>query len=194
MNAMPQTFRKRLAIGAVTGLAVVGGIVGLSAYAAPGTTAEAAPVETIAVADVQEEGVRTANALTHEAALAMLDAAQDKAAELDQRVTVAIVDRNGNTIAMVKGDGAGPQSPDSAERKAYTAASWGQPTSALTEGATGDAPSIADIPGTLFLAGGVPVTFDGAPIAGIGVGGAPSGDIDEEIALAGLAALENADR
>ncbi|MEU3212844.1 heme-binding protein [Nocardiopsis alba] len=49
----------------------------------------------------------------------------------------------------------------------------------------------ADIPGTLFLAGGVPVTSDDAPIAGIGVGGAPSGDIDEEIAQAALEALED---
>ncbi|MEU6249601.1 heme-binding protein [Glycomyces sp. NPDC047010] len=181
--------RKRLAVGAVAGIAVVGGIVGVSAYAAPGTEAE--PIEAVAVAEVQDEGVRGTNALTHEAALAVLDAAQDKAAELDQRVTVAIVDRNGNTIAMVKGDGAGPQSPDSAEAKAYTAVSWGQATSALTENAVGEGATVADIPGTLFLAGGVPVAYDGAPIAGIGVGGAPSGDIDEEIALAGLAALED---
>ncbi|PRY59673.1 GlcG/HbpS family heme-binding protein [Glycomyces artemisiae] len=187
MNAI--NLRKRLAVGAVAGLAVVGGIVGASAYAAP--VAEAEPIEAVAVAEVQ--GVRGANALTHEAALAVLDAAQDKAAELDQRVTVAIVDRNGNTIAMVKGDGAGPQSPDSAEAKAYTAVSWGQATSDLTNAAKGNGATIADIPGTLFLAGGVPVTYDGAPIAGIGVGGAPSGDIDEEIALAGLAALEDLD-
>ncbi|NUQ87209.1 MAG: heme-binding protein [Glycomyces artemisiae] len=190
MNAI--NLRKRLAVGAVAGLAVVGGIVGASAYAAP--VAEAEPIEAVAVAEVQDGGVRGANALTHEAALAVLDAAQDKAAELDQRVTVAIVDRNGNTIAMVKGDGAGPQSPDSAEAKAYTAVSWGQATSDLTNAAKGNGATIADIPGTLFLAGGVPVTYDGAPIAGIGVGGAPSGDIDEEIALAGLAALEDLDR
>ncbi|THV32138.1 GlcG/HbpS family heme-binding protein [Glycomyces paridis] len=191
MNATPTTFRKRLAVGAVTGLAVVGGIVGVSAYAAPTAVAEAEPVDAIAVAEVQEDGVRASNSLTHEAAMAVLDAAQEKAAELDQRVTVTIVDRDGNTVAMVKGDGAGPQSPDSAEAKAYTAVSWGQATSDLTNAAKGNGPSIADIPGTLFLAGGVPVVFDGAPIAGIGVGGAPSGDIDEEIALAGLAALED---
>ncbi|SDK88780.1 Uncharacterized conserved protein GlcG, DUF336 family [Glycomyces sambucus] len=189
MNAIH--LRKRLAVGAVAGLAVVGGVVGLSAYAAPGTEAE--PIDAVTVAEVQEGGVRGASALTHEAALAVLDAAQDKAAELDQRVTVAIVDRSGNTVAMVQGDGAGPQSPDSAEAKAYTAVSWGRATSDLTEAAEGEGATIADIPGTLFLAGGVPVVYDGAPIAGIGVGGAPSGDIDEEIALAGLAALENLD-
>ncbi|NUP68114.1 MAG: heme-binding protein, partial [Nonomuraea sp.] len=54
---------------------------------------------------------------------------------------------------------------------------------------TGTGPSIADIPGTLVLGGGVPVTSGGAPIAGIGVGGAPSGDIDESIAQAALKAI-----
>ncbi|GAA1692132.1 heme-binding protein [Glycomyces endophyticus] len=185
MNAID--LRKRLALGAVAGLAVVGAVVGAGAYAAPETEAE--PIDAVAVAEVQEEGVRGANALTHEAALAVLDAAQDKAAELGERVTVAVVDRNGNTIALVKGDGAGPQSPDSAEAKAYTAVSWGQATSDLAGAAEGEGATVADIPGTLFLAGGVPVVYDGAPIAGVGVGGAPSGDIDEEIALAGLAAL-----
>jgi uncharacterized protein GlcG (DUF336 family) len=191
MNAQPVNLRKRVAIGAVTGLAVVGGAVGLSAYAAP--TAEAEPVNAVAVADVQESAVTGANMLTNEAAQAVLAAAQEKADELEQRVTVTIVDRNGNMVAMVKGDGAGPQSPDSAERKAYTAVSWNQPTSELAKNVNGNGPSIADIPDTLFLAGGVPVTVDGAPIAGIGVGGAPSGDIDEEIANAGLAALAELD-
>ena len=35
------------------------------------------------------------------------------------------------------------------------------------------------------------MTSDDAPIAGIGVGGGPSGDIDEEIAQAALEALED---
>jgi len=42
----------------------------------------------------------------------------------------------------------------------------------------------------LFLGGGVPVAVDGTPIAGIGVGGAPSGDLDEKYAKAGLATLK----
>ena len=51
------------------------------------------------------------------------------------------------------------------------------------------APNLKDIPGTLFLAGGAPVQVKGAPIAGIGVAGAPSGDLDEKFARAGVAAL-----
>ncbi|MFF9476815.1 heme-binding protein, partial [Streptomyces roseolus] len=51
------------------------------------------------------------------------------------------------------------------------------------------APNLKDIPGTLFLGGGAPVTAKNAPIAGIGVAGAPSGDLDQKFAQAGVDAL-----
>jgi uncharacterized protein GlcG (DUF336 family) len=103
-------------------------------------------------------------------------------------VSVAVVDRNGNTLVTLRGDGAGPQSYESAERKAYTAVSWNAPTSELAERLK-QAPHLEDIPGTLFLAGGVPVTAQGTPIAGIGVAGAPSGALDEKFAQAGAEAV-----
>lgn len=62
-----------------------------------------------------------------EAARAALRAAEKE----NQRVSVAVVDRNGNTIVTLRGDGAGPQSYESAERKAFTAVSWNAPTSEL---------------------------------------------------------------
>ncbi|MGW7206054.1 GlcG/HbpS family heme-binding protein [Streptomyces sp. NPDC054837] len=106
----------------------------------------------------------------------------------NQRVSVAVVDRNGTTLVTLRGDGAGPQSYDSAVRKAFTAVSWNAPTSELAKRLE-TAPNLKDIPGTLFLAGAVPVTANNAPIAGIGVAGAPSGDLDEKFARAGAAAL-----
>lgn len=69
--------------------------------------------------------------------------------------------------------------------------SWNAPTSVLAK-RLDSAPHLADIDGTLFLGGGAPVTAKGgAPIAGIGVAGAPSGDLDERFAQAGVAALGN---
>ncbi|MFE1404825.1 heme-binding protein [Streptomyces sp. NPDC058770] len=118
------------------------------------------------------------------AAQATLDAAKKE----NQRVSVAVVDRNGNTIVMLRGDGAGPQSYESAVKKAYTAVSWNAPTSELTK-RLAQAPTLKDIPGTLFLAGGSPVQVNGAPVAAIGVAGAPSGDLDEKFANVGVAAL-----
>ncbi|MGW1429808.1 heme-binding protein, partial [Streptomyces sp. NPDC002431] len=65
---------------------------------------------------------------------------------------------------------------------------WNAPTSELAK-RLANAPTLKDIPGTLFLAGGAPVTAKGAPIAAIGVAGAPSGDLDEKFAQAGVATL-----
>ncbi|WP_026416053.1 GlcG/HbpS family heme-binding protein [Actinomadura oligospora] len=171
-------------VGMTAGVALVGGAVAMGA-----ATANAAPAAPAAAKSVQ--AVTQNRVLTADAAMKVADAAQKEAAEQHQRVAVVIVDRSGDLKLVVKGDGAGPQTVESAKRKAYTAVAWGQPTSKLTQNASGAAPSIKDIPGTLFLAGGVPVASGGSPIAGIGVGGAPQGSIDESIAQAGLNAIAN---
>jgi uncharacterized protein GlcG (DUF336 family) len=44
-------------------------------------------------------------------------------------------------------------------------------------------------PRMVIQAGGLPVKIGGALVAGIGVGGAPSGDIDAGCAAAGLKAI-----
>ncbi|MFI6317711.1 heme-binding protein [Nonomuraea sp. NPDC050556] len=160
--------RLATATAAIAGLALVGGFTAQAAQAA------AAPANTV-----------QANVLSAEALLKVADGAQKEAVKQKQRVTIAIVDRSGATRLIVKGDGAGPQTEESAKRKAFTAVSFGQATSALAKNQ-----ALAAIPGTLLLAGGVPVTDGTSPIAGIGVGGASSGDIDEAIANAGLKAIE----
>lgn len=160
--------RTRLVAVAVAALALTSGVATVQVAQA---AADPAVVET--------------KALSAEAALKIADAVRKEAAKQKQRVTVAIVDRSGATRLILKGDGAGPQTEESARRKAFTAVSFGQATSALSKNQ-----ALAAIPGTLLLAGGIPVAADGAPIAGIGVGGAPSGDIDEAIAQAGLRAVQ----
>ncbi|MQY02898.1 GlcG/HbpS family heme-binding protein [Actinomadura macrotermitis] len=162
------------------GLAIVGGAVGVSAaQAAAPAAAKAAP----------GPAVQQVRVLSADAALQIATAGQQEAAKQHQRVAIAIVDRSGDLRMVIKGDGAGPQTVESAKRKAFTAVSFGQPTSKLAGNATGTGPTVKDIPGTLFLAGGVPVASGGSPIAGIGVGGAPQGSIDEAIAQAALKAV-----
>ncbi|MGW6647294.1 GlcG/HbpS family heme-binding protein [Streptomyces iakyrus] len=130
----------------------------------------------------------TSTHLTIDAVARAARAALDAAEAEHQRVTVAVVDRNGNTVVALRRDGAGPQSYESAERKAFTTESWNAPTSELT-GRLEQTPNLKDIPGTLFLGGGVPVTARNAPITGIGVVGAPSGTLEEKYARAGAAGL-----
>jgi uncharacterized protein GlcG (DUF336 family) len=102
----------------------------------------------------------------------------------NQRVTMVVMDRSGVIRLVVRTVQAGPQTYESAKRKAYTAVAFGRPTSALAGNET-----VKQIPGTLVLPGGVPVLYQGFPIAGIGVGGAPDGRIDEAIANDVLAAV-----
>ncbi|AJE41275.1 GlcG/HbpS family heme-binding protein [Streptomyces nodosus] len=170
-------------VTAAAALAVVGA-------GAAGAVSASADTPAAAPAAVKNRATTTSTHLTAEAATDAARAALKAAQQEGQRVTVAVVDRNGNTIVTLRGDGAGPQSYDSAIRKAYTAVSWNAPTSELAK-RLDSAPTLKDIPGTLFLAGGAPVAYGNAPIAGIGVAGAPSGDLDEKFARAGVAAISN---
>ncbi|MFJ9432957.1 heme-binding protein [Streptomyces sp. NPDC101490] len=176
---------------AVTGGAVVAALAlgGFGAYSAGATGKDtAAPAATVAEADAKNRDTTRSTHLTVEAATKAAQATLKAAEKENQRVSVAVVDRNGNTLVTLRGDGAGPQSYESAVKKAFTAVSWNAPTSVLA-GRLTSTPNLKDIPGTLFLAGGAPVTAKGAPIAGIGVAGAPSGDLDEKFAQAGIATL-----
>ncbi|MFF5715547.1 heme-binding protein [Streptomyces buecherae] len=180
---------KKLSRGAraLTGTAVAATLAAgtFGALSANAATPEAAPVATVASAHTTQS-----THLSVEAATKAAKAALDEARKHNERVSVAVVDRDGdgNTVVTLRGDGAGPQSYESAVRKAYTSVSWNAPTSELADRLK-KAPNLKDIPNTLFLAGGAPIAVKGAPIAGIGVAGAPSGELDERFARAGVAAL-----
>ncbi|MFE6281052.1 heme-binding protein [Streptomyces sp. NPDC057877] len=170
-------------------IATTGAVLAAVAATAFGAVSANASAPVVAATAAAAPGSTTTTThLTTDAATRAAQAALDAAEREGQRVTVAVVDRNGNTVVTLRGDRAGPQSYESAERKAFTAVSWNAPTSELA-GRLQQAPNLKDIPGTLFLAGGVPVEARNAPVAGIGVAGAPSGDLDEKFARAGAAAL-----
>lgn len=180
------SLRARLLTGAVAAAALGAGTFGaLSANAAE---PDRAPATVAADSTAHPRDLTQSTHLSIDAATRAAQATLDAAEAENQRVTVAVVDRNGNTIVTLRGDGAGPQSYESAIRKAFTAVSWNAPTSELAKRLE-TVPNLKDIPGTLFLAGGAPVTIKGGPIAGIGVAGAPSGALDEKFAQAGVAAL-----
>ncbi|GAA3070216.1 heme-binding protein [Streptomyces roseofulvus] len=177
--------KKKIVLGATAAAVLTAGTFG--AVAANASAPAAAPAA-VAKADAGGDHLRQTTHLTVDAATDAAEAVLEAAEKENQRVSVAVVDRNGNTLVTLRGDGAGPQSYESAIRKAFTAVSWNAPTSELAKRLE-QAPNLKDIPGTLFLGGGAPVAADGGPIAGIGVAGAPSGDLDEKFARAGVAEL-----
>ncbi|MEU0740829.1 heme-binding protein [Streptomyces sp. NPDC006134] len=186
MQHKAKKFSTRAKVVASTAAVAAVGAGVFGAVSASADTQAAAPA--VAPAALKAKTTTTSNHLTVDAATDAARAALDAAEKEGQRVTVAVVDRNGNTVVTLRGDGAGPQSYESAIRKAYTSVSWNAPTSELAKRLE-NAPNLKDIPNTLFLAGGAPVAYGNAPIAGIGVAGAPSGDLDEKFARAGVAAI-----
>ncbi|MGO4202813.1 heme-binding protein [Rhodococcus sp. TAF43] len=159
--------------------------------AAPPTATEVAPA---AVSSQQpgaaDKGTVSANRLAVATAGRAAQAALAKCqADGLGYVTVSVVDRFGNVQAMLRGDNAAQHTVEASRAKGYTAAAFGANTSHLAGRAKGDGPTVADLPGTLFLPGGVTVNVGNASIAGIGVGGAPDGNADQACAAAGLAEI-----
>jgi uncharacterized protein GlcG (DUF336 family) len=177
---------KVLAAAAASALALTAGATAV-ANAGPGSAPAAVPavdVQPVAENVVQQNRISVgASAKAVQASLAKCQA--DKL----PFVTVALVDRFGTVQALLRGDNAAEHTIEAARQKAYTAAAFGTPTSELARRINGTGPSIADLPGTLFLGGGVPLKVNGVSVAGIGVGGAPDGALDEACAAAGADAI-----
>lgn len=107
-------------------------------------------------------------------------------------VSVAIVARDGATKVLLKADNSGPHTATSAQGKAFTSAAMGRDTAGLAEfiAAKPANEGLRDMDARMVIqAGGLPVKFGNALVGGIGVGGAPSGDIDADCAVAGLKAI-----
>ena len=125
-------------------------------------------------------------------ALKAARAALDKCAEDGYLVSAAIVARSGTTKLVIRADGAGPHTIGSSTGKAFTAASMGRPT-AMLAGLIASKPGLAGLRDMdkrlVILGGGLPVLIGGKLVAGIGVGGAPGGHLDEACARAGLDAI-----
>lgn len=184
---------KILAAAAAGAMLLTGGATAVANATTPSAPSAAPAVAKAATAvDVNPsaENVVPQNRITVGASSQAVTAALAKCqADKLPFVTVAVVDRFGTVQALLRGDNAAEHTIEAAKQKAYTAAAFGAPTSELAKRINGNGPSIDDLPGTLFLAGGVPLKVNGVSVAGIGVGGAPDGALDEACAAAGAAVL-----
>ena len=134
----------------------------------------------------------TAPYLPLDMAVKAADAAVQACATEGHKVSVAIVARDGATKVMLKADGSGPHTGGSATGKAFTAAAMGRDTAGLAEFIAGKPANdgLRDMDARMVIqAGGLPIRMGEALVGGIGVGGAPSGDIDAACAVTGLSAI-----
>ncbi len=140
-----------------------------------------------------QDAIVTYKMLSPEAAVEAAQAALANCRASGYQVAVSVVDRGGNLQAAIRDRYAGPHTPDTSFRKAWTSVSFRTSTlelAGLTE--KGPAWAIRNVSHALPLGGGLQVEAgDGSMLGGIGVSGAPSGELDTECARAGLQAIED---
>ena len=122
-----------------------------------------------------------------------LEAAEAKAKDLGQAVSIAIVDEYGDLVAFSRMEGAIKISPKFAITKAYTSGTLGMPTGDISQYAGEGKPyyGIESIFGgeLTTIAGGVPIKIGDKLVGGIGVGGSYDVNQDMECAKAALKEL-----
>ncbi len=130
--------------------------------------------------------------LSFEQVRAAMSAMIDKAMQTpDEPVAMAIVDDTGNLVAYAKMDNLRIFSRRHALRKAYTSAIVGMDSGAHAERIHGQGRNMSDLgdPNLTHGQGGLVLMQDGVILGGIGVGGYPSGQSDEDLSRIGLAAM-----
>ncbi|GIK87315.1 MAG: heme-binding protein [Burkholderiales bacterium] len=125
---------------------------------------------------------------------AALKAAQAALARCDKEgftATVAVVDRGGHALAVLRNGLAGPHTVNTAIGKAGSALSFRTDTTELAAMTQAGRPSsgIRDLPGVVAVGGGMMIRAKGALVGAIGVSGAPTGEADDACAKAGIAAV-----
>jgi uncharacterized protein GlcG (DUF336 family) len=131
--------------------------------------------------------------LTLEAAVKTVTAAMADCRKQGALVAVAVTDRAGNVLAVLRDPLAGMHTVDTATRKAWTALSFRNATSAL-EKATGPTTAnsgIRQLPGVAMIGGGLPIEAAGSLVGAIGISGAPSGELDESCAKVGIEVIRD---
>jgi glc operon protein GlcG len=102
---------------------------------------------------------------------------------------IAVVDDGGNLVALERIDGTFSAGANISVGKAKTAVMFKRPTKFFEEIIKNGRTAMVALPDFTPLQGGVPITVDGQIVGGVGVSGAASAVQDEELAIAGAAAL-----
>ena len=114
--------------------------------------------------------------LSHEMALAVAEGAMQACLAKGYATSAVVVDRDGETLVAMRGDGAGPHTVENARRKAYTANTFKQPTAEYAKKLL-DPGSVAHqqvtLPSIIAIDGGVPIKVGNDVIGAAGLSGSP---------------------
>jgi uncharacterized protein GlcG (DUF336 family) len=114
------------------------------------------------------------------------EAATDRCKELGFKVSVVVVDRAGLPLVMLRGDGAGLHTPEGADRKAYTARTFGTSSTDFVKRMLNDPTSVGskEYSRVLAISGGLPIKVGDDIVGAVGVSGSPGRD--DECSQAGI--------
>jgi uncharacterized protein GlcG (DUF336 family) len=132
--------------------------------------------------------------LTTHAALLAAQAALARCQKEGFTVAVAVVDRGGHALVLLRDNLAGAHTVQTAINTAATAVSFRMETAELAASTQPgkEGSGIRTLPNVVAIGGGLPIQAKGTQVGGIGVSGAPGGDADAMCARAGIAAIRDA--
>src|SRR5215831_6135853 len=120
---------------------------------------------------VSAQGIVLQKNITLALAQTVANAAIAQCRSMGYKISVTVVDREGLPIVMMRDDGAGLNTPEGSDRKAYTARAFSQPSAAFVK-------RLQDSPETvgsrhysrvLALAGGLPIKVGDEIVGAVGV-------------------------
>src|SRR4051794_29397183 len=163
-------------------------LLALAAVAAVGAVGVGALQAATPNAQVSVNATKTQPVLRERNAEKLAKAALQSCADKGFAVSVVIVDRDGIELAVLRDEDATGATVATALGKARASAGFRSPSGALGAAASSN-PGLLTVPDFVLLAGGEPITDPGGNLlGGIGVSGAPGGDIDDSCAMAAFAA------
>jgi uncharacterized protein GlcG (DUF336 family) len=126
------------------------------------------------------QGLVTQKTISLEMALTIANAAIAKCRSMGYKASVSVVDPDGLPIVMLHDDGAGLNTREGSDRKAYTAAAFRSPSAAFVKRMQDNPASAGSIQYSrvLALAGGLPIKAGNEVVGAVGVSGTPGKDDD----------------
>jgi glc operon protein GlcG len=147
----------------------------------------------LAIGTGTEAQVLAGNELSLAGARQVIAAAMAEAERLGAPgAVIAVVDAGGHLMALERIDGTFAAGANISAGKARTAVLFKKPTKVFEDIINKGRTAMTALPDFTPLQGGVPILAGGEVVGGVGVSGAASAEQDEQIALAGAAALQDA--
>lgn len=134
------------------------------------------------------QGLVTQKSLSLGMAKTIAETAQSECRAKGYHTTVAVVDRAGQLLVLLRDEQAGPHTVEMARRKAYTARIFRSTTAEFQRRTTPDQPIAGqrELTDVLALSGGVPIKLGDETIGAVGSAGSTL-ESDDACAKAGIA-------